>query len=230
VARTNLSGPEPPRGVSGPARPSIILIHGAANSALVWRFWQQQLDSLGWSSHAIDLRGHGSVAVADLARVSMHDYAADVCGFAAQLRRPPIVLGWSMGGLVAMMVAARSEACACVCLAPSTPARRLDRSVPLRAGVFGPEEYGITGRNPADQPAMPDLGAEERAVALSALRPESRLARDERKRGIVIHSLPCPLLIVTGTRDVAWPRAKYPACTWRRSISASRALLTGVWS
>ena len=38
---------------------------------------------------------------------------------------------------------------------------------------------------------------------------ESRLARDEHQRGIVIEALPCPLLIVTGTRDRAWLRERY---------------------
>jgi hypothetical protein len=71
------------------------------------------------------------------------------------------------------------------------------------------EEYGITSRNPDEQPAMPDLDREERMIALASLGRESRLARDERQRGIVIEALPCPLLIVTGTRDRAWPRERY---------------------
>ncbi len=56
---------------------------------------------------------------------------------------------------------------------------------------------------------MPDLDAEERSIALGSLGAESRLARDERKRGIVIQHLPCPLLLVTGDKDVDRPRAKY---------------------
>ena len=75
--------------------------------------------------------------------------------------------------------------------------------------VFGPEEYGIAGRDPNDQPAMPDLDLDERNVALASLASESRLARDERKAGIVIESVPCPLLIATGTADVSWPRSAY---------------------
>jgi hypothetical protein len=56
---------------------------------------------------------------------------------------------------------------------------------------------------------MPDLDREERVIALTSLGPESRWARDDRKAGIVIESLPCPLLIVTGGADPLWPRAKY---------------------
>ena len=50
---------------------------------------------------------------------------------------------------------------------------------------------------------------EERLVALSALSKESRMARDQRRRGIVIESLPCPLLLVTGSRDREWPAERY---------------------
>ena len=56
---------------------------------------------------------------------------------------------------------------------------------------------------------MPDLDREERMIALDSISCESRLARDERQRGIIIEALPCPLLIVTGTRDRAWPRERY---------------------
>jgi pimeloyl-ACP methyl ester carboxylesterase len=139
----------------------------------------------------------------------MRDYAADVRSLALQLQRRPIVMGWSMGGLVAMMVAAEGAARACVALAPSAPARRTDTAVVLRAGEFGPEEYGITSRAPEDQRAMPDLDREERLIALASLGRESRLARDERQAGIVIEALPCPLLIVTGTADRQWPRQRY---------------------
>jgi pimeloyl-ACP methyl ester carboxylesterase len=189
--------------------PSVILVHGAANSAPVWTFWQQTLAAHGWASYAIDLRGHGRNACVDLSHTSMHDYAADVQMLALQLMRPPVVMGWSMGGLVAMMAAADGGVAACVALAPSTPARHRNPTVALRTGEFGPEEYGISDRHPDDQPAMPDLDREERLIALGSLGKESRLARDERQAGVIIESIPSPLLIVTGSADTQWPRTRY---------------------
>lgn len=196
--------PDAPNG-----RPPTILVHGAASSAGIWRYWQDNLAKQGYASYALDLRGHGKSTPFDLSRTSMHDYAADVRTLASQLGQTPALLGWSMGGLVAMMAAAAGDAVACVCLAPSAPARAVDTSVTLREGVFGPEEYGITDLTPADQPSMPDLDDEERAFALASLGSESRRARDERKAGIVVESMPCPLLIVTGTNDGQWPRERY---------------------
>src|SRR5262245_50944345 len=139
----------------------------------------------------------------------MADYADDVVALARSLRQPPILVGWSMGGLVAMMAAAACRARACVGLAPSAPTRTCDASVPLRGGVFGPEEYAIVDRDPDRQPAMVDLDRDERLIALESLGLESRLARDERKAGIVLGEAPCPVLIVTGTEDTQWPRRRY---------------------
>ncbi|MDA1216170.1 MAG: hypothetical protein O2812_04785 [Chloroflexi bacterium] len=96
-----------------------------------------------------------------------------------------------------------------VALAPSTPSQEIDASVALREGDFGPEEYGITSRDPDRQPDMPGLDKAERALALESLSRESRFARDERRAGIVVESLPCSLLILTGTLDTQWPREKY---------------------
>jgi pimeloyl-ACP methyl ester carboxylesterase len=191
-------------------RPPVVLVHGAANSAGVWRFWADGLAADGWPTYAIDLRGHGTSAPCDLSRTSMRGYLEDVRGLVGQLRERPIIVGWSMGGLVAMMAAEAGLARASVGLAPSTPSRTVDAGVELRVGEFGPEEYGIASLDPdRPQPSMPDLDREEREIALRSLGRESRYARDDRKRGIVIPSLPCPLLIVTGALDRQWPREQY---------------------
>jgi hypothetical protein len=46
---------------------------------------------------------------------------------------------------------------------------------------------------------MPDMDVAERRIALSSLGPESRMARDERRRGITIEPITCPLLLITGS-------------------------------
>ena len=54
-------------------RPPLVLVHGAANSAVVGHFWQAALTARGWSSWARDLRG----PAADPGRTTMSDYADD---------------------------------------------------------------------------------------------------------------------------------------------------------
>ena len=167
------------------SRPPVILVHGAANSSSVWKFWRQELTTHGWTSYAINLRGHGDGDSTDLSHTSM------------------------MGGLVAMTVASMGKIAACITLAPSMPARHIDPSVKLQTGQFTAAEYGITSNDLSQQPTMSDLDLEERNIALASLSGESRLARDERRRGVVIEKLPCPLLIVTGTLDTQRPRQRY---------------------
>ena len=201
----NVSANAPPDS----SRPPIILLHGAANSAIVWTYWQKELAAARWPSVAIDLRGHGKGDQTDLAGVGMDDYVAGVVSATQQAAGRPVLMGWSMGGLVALMAASTVKAVACVCLAPSAPALARDPSVPIRPGVFGPEAYGITSRDPDAQPMMADLDREERLVALESLGNESQYARDERRAGIVLQAIDCPLLIVTGTGDSQWPRSRY---------------------
>ena len=162
--------------VRGSTRPPVFLVHGAANSAGVWTFWQAELARMGWPSCAIDLRGHGANERIDLSRTRMQDYADDVSELCHAVRERPVLMGWSMGGLVALMSASACRALACVGLAPSTPASSTNPSITLREGVFGAEEYGITSRDPEDQPAMADLAVDERRIALASLGMESRLA------------------------------------------------------
>lgn len=145
----------------------------------------------------------------NLVDITTSDYADDVRLFVRQCHQPPVLIGWSMGGLVCMMVAAAEGVGACFALSPSLPARGIDPSIQLRSGEVGPEEYGITSRDVADQPAMPDLDPEERRIALGSLGTESRRARDERQLGVVINSLCSPLLIVTGTLNTQWPATRY---------------------
>jgi pimeloyl-ACP methyl ester carboxylesterase len=190
-------------------RPPLVLVHGAANSGVVWRFWQAELAARGWSSWALDLRGHGPSPPVGLERVTMTDYADDVVALMTELARPQVVVGWSMGGLAAMMAAARLRPAAFIGLAPSPPSRSRDHAASLRDGTFGPEEYGILGRDPDDQPTMPDLDGDERRVALASLGAESRRARDDRKAGIVLTRLPCPALVIASTTDHTFPPRAY---------------------
>ena len=189
--------------------PPFVLIHGAANSAAVWTFWQQALADRGVTSYALDLRGHGDAAVADLSRTCMRDYADDLRECRARNAGPAgarrLEHGRTRRDYGRGRWRRRSVRGACA----EHPRRARRRRHAVRAGEFGAEEYGITSVDPDDQPAMPDLDREERQIALASLCRESRYARDERAAGVVVESLPCPLLIVTSTGDTQWPRSRY---------------------
>jgi len=103
------------------ARPDVLLIHGLSGGAWQWEAYQQLFARRGYASHALDLRGHhGSRPVPDIGKVSMHDYVDDAMQVARRLDKP-IVIGHSMGGLVAQKVAEAGLCRALVLVTPAPP-------------------------------------------------------------------------------------------------------------
>jgi len=177
--------------VSGGRR--VVLVHGATSGPWVFDGWADQ-----WPDD--DVRVPDLQEGLDVAHATMSDYAdrvlAAVGDQAARDKpvhdkpvrdRPVVLCGWSMGGLVAMMAALRCEPAALVVIEPSVPAEidGGDPDWPLEAGTYDAEStYG---------PSVPGMRH----------RPESLLARGERKRGISIPEFDCPLLVVAGRSYVA---------------------------
>jgi pimeloyl-ACP methyl ester carboxylesterase len=159
-----------------------LLVHGAASGPWVFDGWAETFPDT--DVYAVDLQAGLNVAEA-----SMLNYEAAVTAAAGLLPRPLGVGAWSMGGLAAMMAARRAEPDALVLLEPSPPGevQGFDESVRLEPGTLDSEE--VYGR-------FPD-GIRSR--------PESKLARAERKRGISVRSLPARTLVVSG-RDFAAAR------------------------
>lgn len=104
------------------ARPPLLLVHGLCGGAWMWQNYQARLAAAGYQSHAIDLRGHhGSRPVPDIGKVSINEYVEDALTAASKLDNP-IVIGHSMGGLIAQKVA-EAGACRALVLIASAPPR-----------------------------------------------------------------------------------------------------------
>ena len=153
----------------------MLLVHGAGSGPWVFDGWAERLGDV--EVEAVDL--HAGLVVA---RASMLNYAAAVVARAHLLPAPVALVGWSMGGLAALMAAERAGAERLVLLEASPPAQvqGTNPDVTLEEGEFDPEEiYGVF------PPGMPS-------------RPESTLARAERARGISVATIRCPSLVAFG--------------------------------
>lgn len=84
-------------------KPPLLFVHGAYVGAWCWE--EHFLDwfaAHGYASHAVSLRGHGGSEGHDrLDQFGLADYAEDVIRAAAELPQPPVLVGHSMGALVA---------------------------------------------------------------------------------------------------------------------------------
>jgi pimeloyl-ACP methyl ester carboxylesterase len=126
----------------------------------------------------------------------------------------PVIAGWSMGGLIAMLYASRHpETPGLILFAPSPPVEVAGRADPEKVRAtptteFGPELYGIYPDNyQRSRRALKDLSEEEARRVLENSRGalESGFARRQRQRGISIDAttITAPKLLIYGELDTA---------------------------
>jgi pimeloyl-ACP methyl ester carboxylesterase len=190
--------------------PPVLLIHGMFGGAWYWEGYQSLLASRGYESHALNLRGHhGSRPVRDIGKVPLSAYVADALEVARSLKNP-IVIGHSMGGLIAQKVAEAGACRACVLLASAPP-----RWIPVVSWLLLTRQLKYTKALALGEPLMPDRGDADvlmfnrtpvanRDADFARLVPESGRAGLELSLGVVGVSesrVTAPVFVVTGRDD-----------------------------
>ncbi len=102
-------------------RPPLLFIHGAYHGAWCWEeHFLAYFAERGYDAVAFSLRGHGQSAGRErIAHWGLNDYLEDVRQVAGELDQPPVVVGHSLGGVLALLCLAEQEAAAAVLLAPA---------------------------------------------------------------------------------------------------------------
>lgn len=199
---------EPPPGVT--QRGSVLMLHGMMGGAWQFQHLQPQLAAAGYRTLALNYRGHhDSRPVPDLARISVRDYAQDAMLGCDYLGGRPAVVGQSMGGLVALMLAEAGAVSAAV-LVCSLPPRRIAwrtsrPTTALRALAASVRRHPIQPhRADLDALVLNGLREDQRAAAFECQVPESSRAAFEIACGR-IHVDPrlvtCPVLSITTGND-----------------------------
>lgn len=105
---------------------TVLMIHGMWGGAWYWQNYKSMFEAAGHRCVATTLRYHDvdPCAVPDprLGSVSLLDYCADLEREIRELGDKPILVGHSMGGLLAQILASRGMAKAAVILTPASPA------------------------------------------------------------------------------------------------------------
>ncbi|NND73603.1 MAG: alpha/beta hydrolase [Ilumatobacter sp.] len=158
----------PPRLVSalrwGTAPPEVVFVHGGAQNA---HTWDTVALALGRPAFAVDLPGHGHSGWRADGAYTPADLADDVAVAVGEHARTPVhVVGMSLGGLTAMMLARRHPRLVdTLTMVDITPGVNRDKTKAILDFVDGPQAF----------PSFDDLL--QRTVEFNPTRSESSLRR-----------------------------------------------------
>lgn len=110
-------------------RAPVLMLHGMCCTGDVWRQFREFFEARGARVHTPTLRPELRVRERPsraLRKLSFEDYVEDVVQIAAEIEQRegerPVVIGHSMGGLLAQALAERNKVQAAVFISPSPPA------------------------------------------------------------------------------------------------------------
>lgn len=86
-------------------RPTILMLHGGGQNRFSWKNTGQILADDGFHVIALDTRGHGDSDRSPGADYAVETLANDVLRVIADIGRPVVLIGASMGGLTGILVA-----------------------------------------------------------------------------------------------------------------------------
>lgn len=116
---------------AAPGRPPLLFVHGAYTGSWMWSKYLPHFIAEGWTCYAMNMRGHYKSRVQDLAKVTFEDYLDDIREAVAECDAPPILIGFSMGGILGQK-AAESVRLAGLVVVDSSISREVHEIVPYK--------------------------------------------------------------------------------------------------
>jgi len=203
----------------------VIMVHGAFCGGWVFERFGEPFEDAGHEVTTPDLPGHGAGGAA--ANRSMSDFADHVAKLCRAASEPPILIGHSMGGLVAHLAAARAPVSALILLAPSppwgVPGASMEEAVSA-VSLYALGPFWLQSIDPdyalAKLYSLDRMEKDDRKAVFDRMVPESGLALWQTLNWwldpFMTTSAPAgavkaPALVIAGGRDVIHPPATVKA-------------------
>lgn len=198
----------------------MILIHGTWANADVWEYMEDDLAALNLEVITPNLRYHDlpyEEAMKKIGDISISDYVDDIVEIVASQKELPLLLGHSLGCLIAQLVAERVKVKGMILLGPA-PTADIFQLYPTMVQAFAPHfmQWGFWYKPmPPSRYAQFDLAMQNQSPLLkekiySEAMPESGLVYTqmafpeldpEESTRVDFTKVTCPILIITGSED-----------------------------
>jgi pimeloyl-ACP methyl ester carboxylesterase len=191
------------------SKPPILLIHGAFCHAAFLKPWAGYFTVAGYRCTTPSLPGHDPSDPALLSSLGIPDFLTALREVHDEMGEPPILIGHSMGGLLAQQLAAERDCAALVCVA-SAPPWRLSiaaRSMPYLLPSLPRILAGLAFRpsqRAADFLVSHGLPADERdEIRREYVHESGRACRSMLLGSASLNRAvpPCPVLCISGEDD-----------------------------
>jgi pimeloyl-ACP methyl ester carboxylesterase len=190
-------------------KPPLLFIHGAFTRAKRWDPWLAFFRAQGFTCFAPSLPAHDPPDMAALEDLTFDDYVAAMVAAHASLGEPPVIIGSSMGGLVAQHVSARTRSVGLVLISSAAPWIGGGRigALPAALQYLWPVFTGHAMRGDKDAArklVLHDLSPEEQDFFLSIFADESGKAYRAMVTGgapVTKGAVRCPVLCLSASED-----------------------------
>ncbi len=201
--------------VKGNKKPPLLFVHGAFTGSWMWSKYIPHFVEAGYRCYAMNLRSHYKSRAMDMTQISFEDYLEDIRENIVECGEPPILIGFSMGGMLCQKIAEEGMIAGLVLIDTS-----ISREVNIAAPYETPMEDTLSIVMPAPvreeesiDESPDDIAFQKKYLAMESSKAIGAMACWIRgKEGISIDSsrITCPCLVikaVTSERDDLQGRA-----------------------
>jgi len=177
---------------------AVLMVHGAGGGGWEFNAWSRVFAAAGWQVRAPDL----VPAAQGLAATRFDDYRAQVDGWLESMPRPRVLVGASLGGLLALRCAAAADALVLVNPLPPAPWHALLSGARVSGAI---EAWGARASLEGTRRALPDADVGDAWFAFRRWRDESGVVLDEARGGIACAVPASPVFVIASQCDADVP-------------------------
>ncbi|WP_438445135.1 alpha/beta fold hydrolase [Gorillibacterium sp. sgz5001074] len=191
---------------SAAARTPLLFVHGAYTGSWMWSKYIPHFVNEGWKCYVMNMRSHYRSRMLDMTTISFEDYLEDIREVIVECGVPPILIGFSMGGILCQKLA-ETVSLAGLVVIDSSISKEVHEAVPYENIVLftsGPIiPAPVREEHTSLDESAEDIAFQKKYLAMESAKAFNAFLAFEDGEGISINGslVTCPSLVVKAVND-----------------------------